>query len=185
MYVNEKYDCLYVFVCGDLNSRTANRNNYCNNDVTDENSDSESEGGGRKSKDKTVNTFGAELLDMCYIHKMRILNGNCDGDREGEFTFVSHSGSSGSSVNDYFLVSLDFPESKIVQVHVSRRVESQHMPMSLTLNTACQHGARATADQATVLTKLTKLVWQERQPHTNIPKQCQVKCVYKYSGRGD
>ena len=23
MYVNEKYDCPYVFVCGDLNSRTA------------------------------------------------------------------------------------------------------------------------------------------------------------------
>ena len=86
---------------------------------------------------------------------MRILNGDCDGDREGEFTFVSHSG---SSVNGYFLVSLDFPESKIVQVHASPRVESQHMPVSLTLNTARQHGARATADQATVV---TKLVWQD------------------------
>ena len=83
MYVNEKYDCLCVFVCGDLNSRTSDRNNYCNNDVHDENSDSESEGGGRKSMDKTVNTFGAELFDMCYIHKMRILNGDCDGDRGG------------------------------------------------------------------------------------------------------
>ena len=66
MYVNEKYDCPYVFVCGDLNSRTADRNNYCNNDVPDENSDSESEGGGRKSMDKTVNTFGAELLDVLH-----------------------------------------------------------------------------------------------------------------------
>ena len=90
-----------------------------------------------------------------YIQKMRILNGDCDGDREGEFTFVSHSG---FSVNGYFLVSLDFPESKIVQVHASPRVESQHMPVSLTLNTARQHGARATADQATVV---TKLVWQD------------------------
>ena len=91
---------------------------------------------------------------------MRILNGDCDGDREGEFTFVSHSG---SSVNDYFLVSLDFPESKIVQVHVSPRVESQHMPVSLTLNTARQHGERATADQATVV---TKLVWQDNLTRT-------------------
>jgi len=90
-----------------------------------------------------------------YIQKMRILNGDCDGDREGEFTFVSHSG---FSVNGYFLVSLDFPESKIVQVHASPRVESQHMPVSLTLNTARQHGARATADQATVV---TKLIWQD------------------------
>ena len=175
MYLNEKYDCPYVFVCGYLNSRTADRNNYCNNDVPDENSDSESEGGGRKSMDKTVNTFGEELLDMCYIHKMRILNGDCDGDREGEFTFVSHSG---SSVSDTFLVSLDFPESKIVQVHVSPRVESQHMPVSLTLNTARQHRARTTADHCSHKTHLAG------QPDTNIPKQCQVKCVYKYSGRG-
>ena len=116
MYVNEKCDCPYLFVCEDLNSRTANRNSYCNNNVPSENLDSESEGGGRKSMDKTVNTFGAELLDMCYVHKMRILNGDCDGDREGEFSFVSHNG---SSVNDCFLMSLDFPESKIVQVHVS------------------------------------------------------------------
>ena len=56
--------------------------------------------------DKTVNTFGAELFVMCYIHKMRILNGDWDGDREGEFTFVSHSG---SNVNYYFLVSFYFP----------------------------------------------------------------------------
>ena len=110
--------------------------------------------------DKTVNTFGAELLDMCYIHKMRILNGDCDGDRKGEFTLVSHSG---SSVNDYFLVSLDFPGFKIVQVHVSPRVESLRMPVSLALNTARQHEARATADQATVV---TKLVWQDNLTRT-------------------
>ena len=73
---------------------------------------------------------------------------------------MSHSG---SSVNDYFIVSLDFPESKIVQVHVSPRVESQHMPASLTLNTARQHGARATADRATVV---TKLVWQDNMTRT-------------------
>ena len=160
MHVNEKYDCPYVFVRGDLNSRTADRNNYCNYDIPDENSDNKSEGGGWKSLDKAVNTFGAKLLDMCYIHKMRILNGDCDGDREGEFTFVSHSG---SSVNDYFLVSLDFPGFKIVQVHVSPRVESLRMPVSLALNTARQHEARATADQATVV---TKLVWQDNLTRT-------------------
>lgn len=60
-------------------------------------------------------------------------------------------------------MSLDFPESKIVQVHVSPRVESQHMPVSLTLNTAHQQGARATADQATVV---TKLVWQDNLTRT-------------------
>ena len=46
---------------------------------------------------------------------------------EKESLRVSHNG---SSLNDYFLVSLDFPESRIVQVHVSPPVESQHMPVS-------------------------------------------------------
>ena len=73
---------------------------------------------------------------------------------------MSHNG---SSVKDDFLVSLDFPESKIVQVHVSPRAESQHMPVSLILNTARQHGARATADQANVV---TKVVWQDNLTRT-------------------
>ena len=60
-------------------------------------------------------------------------------------------------------MSLDFPESKIVQVHVSLCVASQHMPVSLTLNTARQHGARAAADQATVV---TKLIWQDNLTRT-------------------
>ena len=71
-----------------MNSRTANRNNYCSDDVSDENTDNGYEGGGRKSIDKTVNTFGLELLDVCYVYKMRILNGDCESDRGGEFTFV-------------------------------------------------------------------------------------------------
>ena len=75
MYVNEKYDCPYVFVCGDMNSRTADRNNYCDNDFPDENSDSESEGGGRKSMDKTVNTFGAELLDILHSENVNFERG--------------------------------------------------------------------------------------------------------------
>ena len=37
------------------------------------------------------------------------------------------------------------------------------MPVSLTLNTARQHGAHATADQATVV---TKLVWQDNLTRT-------------------
>ena len=61
-------------------------------------------------------------------------------------------------------MSFDFPESKIVQVHVSPRVESHHMPVSLIQRrTARQHGARATADQATVV---TKLVWQDNLTRT-------------------
>jgi len=173
MYVNEKYDCPYVFVCGDLNSRTADRNYYCNNDVPDENSDSESEGGGLNSK----HFWGRTAWHVLHSQNANFERGFCDGDREGELTFVSHSG---SSVNDYFLVSLDFPESNIVQADVSPRVESQHMPVSLTLNTARQHGARATADQTTTIFVTGKTTWHEHSKTMS----GQV-CLQNTLGRGD
>ena len=91
---------------------------------------------------------------------------------------MSHSG---SSVNDYFIVSLDFPESKIVQVHVSPRVESQHMPVSLTL----KHGTPTLSTCNCWPSHCSHKTRLARQPDTNIPNQCQFKCVYKYSGRGD
>lgn len=57
-------------------------NNYCSDDFPGENTDSGYEGGGRKSMDKTVSTFGSKLLEL---------------------TSVSHNW---SSVNDYFIASL-------------------------------------------------------------------------------
>ena len=73
MYVNEKYDCPYVFVCGDLNSRAADRNNYCDNDVPDENSDIESEGGGRKSTEYKQGGGQRQRYFLRYNHSVSTL----------------------------------------------------------------------------------------------------------------
>ena len=64
MHVNENCDCPVIIVYGNLNSRPADSSNYCSDDIPDENTECGYESGGRKSMDKTVNTFGSELLNM-------------------------------------------------------------------------------------------------------------------------
>ena len=56
----------------------------------------------RRSKDKTVNRLGKKLIELCQDFNLFILNGRGEGDREGEWTFVSERG---TSVVDYSLVS--------------------------------------------------------------------------------
>ena len=86
------------------------------------------------------------------------MNGDCVGDKEGEYTYIS---SNGSSVNDYFIVSLDLPQSKIAKLKVEPRIESQHMPVCLLLSASGQgeasHGACPAVRTASVV---EKLVWQ-------------------------
>ena len=58
----------------------------------------------RRSKDTVVNNFGKSLLNSCFMFDCVILNGCCNGNRSGEYTYVSPHG---SSVTDYFLMSED------------------------------------------------------------------------------
>lgn len=91
-----------VFLCGDFNSRTGlmsdvieqtgldryvdlpPSNNPCNITV-------------RKSDDKSVNTFGYKLINLCKESELCIVNGRLE---PGRFTFQS---SQGNSVVDYFI----------------------------------------------------------------------------------
>ena len=41
-----------------------------------------------------VNSFGKSLLNLCFLLDCVILNGCCNGDRKGEYTYVSPHGSS-------------------------------------------------------------------------------------------
>ena len=58
----------------------------------------------RRPKDIVVNNFGKSLLNLCFMLDCLILNGCCDHDRSGEYTYVSPHG---SSVINYFLKSED------------------------------------------------------------------------------
>ena len=54
--------------------------------------------GRRKTKDKVENKEGRILVDLIEEQGWEILNGNKEGDEEGEFTYI---GPNGASVIDY------------------------------------------------------------------------------------
>ena len=83
----------------------------------------------RCSQDIVVNTFGRSLIEMCAALNFIVLNGFCVGDTEGAYTFTSPNG---DSVIDYCLVSDDLLMNDL-NMTVHSRVDSWHMPISLTL----------------------------------------------------
>ena len=73
----------------------------------------------RWSQDSKTNGLDEKLLELCYSLEMTIWNGLFDR-KGGEFTFVSHSG---SSVVDYFAVNDELLERK-PDVSIAERSES-------------------------------------------------------------
>ena len=93
-----------VLLQGDFNSRTGVERDYVGFDKSDlelgfENLDDQPL---RNSEDKKVNPRGKDLLDICKLNDLLILNGRKTGDIFGNFT--SHNWN-GSSVVDYGIVS--------------------------------------------------------------------------------
>ena len=66
------------------------------------------------------------VIDFCSTFRCTPLNGTHQGDTEGQFTFVSDQG---NSVLDYCIVSSD------MYFGVSTRVESDHLPIQLSIMT--------------------------------------------------
>ena len=85
----------------------------------------------RKSRDSVVNRLGKELLEFCKEKDLVVLNGRSLGDQAGEFTCIE---TVGASVVDYFIVSLTVV-GNLKEMRVENRVESDHMPIVLVLNT--------------------------------------------------
>lgn len=84
----------------------------------------------RYSCDKTVNSAGRMLIDICKVFSLYILNGRSGHDNGiGNYTYVS---TLGSSVIDYCLCTGDVTE-HIKEFRVEERGESQHFPISLIL----------------------------------------------------
>ena len=130
-------NCSFM-IMGDLNGRLSNTQpiNECNiaNKYTDNiNSVSffmdDTPVYCRKSEDIITSTFGRSLIEMCITFEFIILNGCCKGDNNGSFTYIAPNG---NSVIDYCIVSEDLLLNDLY-MHVHSRVESKHMPISLTM----------------------------------------------------
>lgn len=105
-----------LIIGGDINARTEKGGSFCDEVIEREI---------RKSKDKITNTEGVRLLEMVEENEWEILNGNMEGDGEGEFTFI---GAQGNSVIDYILADTKMKE-EIQNFRIDERVESNHLPM--------------------------------------------------------
>ena len=129
-------DCVLSFgdidfiVCGDLNSRTANFSPDICADFACSVVPLESQPPcmNRSSCDGLLNNYGKLLLNLCTAFDLNIMNGLCQGDQQGCYTCIV---ASGSSVNDYFLVSNDFFSifHDYCYMYVSDRIDSDHLPL--------------------------------------------------------
>ena len=164
--VLEQYGDALFLLCGDFNGRTANL--QPNPDVFQTDSEqllhysTDRFISNRQSEDTVVNPFGRHLLDVCACFELLILNGFCNPEMSKQYSCVS---SSGTSVNDYFIVS---PEliSLCTDLKVNERIESIHMPLSLTLTVS-----RLQSSDTNILpdhrrsNSLTKMMWHPEKAH--------------------
>ena len=123
----KKYKDVHFIVCGDLNSRIGDLSPRTEIDDNIPWLDEESEQDRRRSEDNTVNTFGKTLLALCEVFELVVLNGYCNGDREGKFTYITQGG---SSVIDYFLCSYNFLSMNLKLI-VGEELLSQHLPLEM------------------------------------------------------
>ena len=146
---------VYLLLCGDLNSRTANefRISQSENDVF---ARAVEETPVRCSEDSVLNSYGKKSLNTCTAFGLNILNGVCNGDLQGRYTFISNCG---NSVNDYFMASEDL--FALIQhdcrLCVMERIESDHMPLELHTNVEemIEPAAQADKNECTA-----KFIWK-------------------------
>ena len=151
--VIEMYGDLPVIVCGDFNARTGTKNGKVIQlpDEIDDIDNTEDQGFTRTSKDETINEFGRYLLNVCDQFNLVILNGSLPGDKNGNFTYLAHNG---SSVIDYFIMSRSIAYLAL-SLYVNPRIESKHMPVEMRMKLS----TTVTTVKTLQKIKLQKYVW--------------------------
>ena len=98
---------------------------------------------------------------MCSTFDLVILNGVCNSDQVGHYTFISDFG---SSVNDYFLVSIDLFEIIYSSCNfiVSDNTQSQHMPLELSLKLPREDNSKVRLPKHSMMSSV-KYVWNADQ----------------------
>ena len=148
---------VFVILSGDLNSRTSNVSQHITTDsIFDSLCKSRPTSVDRCSQDEVLNNYGKSLLNLCTALNLCILNGMCNGDRLGRYTYISETG---SSVNDYFIMSSDllavvYDSCKLV---ISERIESDHMPVELFIHLPKQRELNANDSDEDAF--IDKFVW--------------------------
>ena len=155
-------DNVYILIAGDLNSRTkdlvpdllAHESSFPFSLHEDRRNDVH-----RCSQDKTLNSYGKKLLDLCSSFGLCMLNGISKGDEEGSFTYITDCG---CSVNDYILVSCDLLPFMLNGsfIHVAERSDSDHLPIEMYIPST--HENKSLPDNEISTKYCDKYVWNGR-----------------------
>ncbi|CAK9799089.1 Transposon TX1 uncharacterized 149 kDa protein [Anthophora plagiata] len=116
-WMEEKERGVRIIIGGDFNARTGSQGGRIQKE-------GEGEEETRRSKDKKVNGEGKRLCEFLGDMGWEIMNGDTEGDEEGEFTYIGN----GESVIDYVIGNEETRE-KVERVEVEGRVESDHQPV--------------------------------------------------------
>ena len=132
--LSQEYD-YELIICGDLNARVGTLSEIVEADINVpaleefENVFQTSFVGPRSTCDVSVNTAGRELIDLCKIYGLYILNGRFQPDKDiGNFT---HLCTNGSSVIDYGMCTMSLIQN-VMNFSVEERTEPDYLPILIT-----------------------------------------------------
>ena len=97
---------------------------------------------------------------MCSTFGLCILNGTCKGDLHGRYTYVT---GLGCSVIDYFIASeeLYYELLPVCELTVAERIESNHLPVELVINTRPKNALGATNNNNGRI--INRIVWKSEK----------------------
>jgi hypothetical protein len=171
----QKHENALFFINGDLNARIGNKvptryNLEYDSEREDEDGYEEWAQSGnfeaRHSQDIHDNVYGHGLLRLCSCFDLVILNGMCEGDKLGQYTYVSDTG---CSVIDYFIISRGL-SCLPIRMTVENRIDSKHMPITC----YCQCLKTDGHVQQTNNASLSRMIWSDEKSEKfreNILKQ--------------
>ena len=180
LFLHTNYSKFDMILCGDLNARIKNMQpisncesvtRYIDPDVDNMLCSKEHyESINRKSKDIVLNTYGKYLYETCYNNDLVILNGYCNGDCDGKFTFMSPSG---QSVIDYFIISNDLLHLDI-DMQVLHDITSWHLPITLHI---CLERYFSSILNIKENETVTKIIWDDSKENEFVSN---VKSILNY-----
>jgi hypothetical protein len=154
--MNSTYD-FHCMISGDLNARTAN-NNCRIIDLDSDRASIKESPYARKAADCTTNMFGHQLINLCDMFEVVVLNGLQEFNFDDGYTFISDQG---TSTVDYFLISSELLNTGtfIKSLAICNRNESDHLPITL----SCRINIRqdAVSRHESMNEYLDKCVWQQ------------------------
>ena len=143
---------LDIILGGDLNARVGDWSFQEDLDGGREDEDEEGKTYRRKTQDQVINNYGKRLIEICTMFGLTPLGGLKEKSFDSKHTFIGHRG---SSHIDHFVVSTNLLD-KISSFKIVDRIESSHLPITLTLN--CKREEEKTQHQEK---KISKTKWQE------------------------